>query len=191
MMKIEIAPYNKNWPLEFAKEAKRIKEALGSNCVEIHHIGSTSVPGLPAKPIIDIIPVVKDICSVDQSRLKMEALGYEPKGEFGIAFRRYFQKDNYNVHIFEQGNSEIDRHLKFRDWMRGNPKDRDEYAQLKQSLSIKFPNDLMSYCIGKEEFVTSIDSKTGWSGFKLVMVCTPKEKEAVKYFRKGVMTPEK
>lgn len=67
--------------------------------------------------------------------------------------------------------------------MRNNPKDKDEYAQLKQRLAIKFPNDLMSYCIGKQEFVASIDAKSGWSGFKLVMVCTPKEKEMMKYLR--------
>lgn len=68
----------------------------------------------------------------------MEFLGYESKGEVRIAFRRYFKKGNCNVHIFERGNSEIDRHLKFGDWMCKNPKDKDEYAQLKQNLVIKY-----------------------------------------------------
>ncbi|MGB4192002.1 MAG: GNAT family N-acetyltransferase [Rickettsiales bacterium] len=176
-MKIEIAPYNPEWPLEFKLEAIKIKQALGSNCLCIHHIGSTSIPNLSAKPIIDIIPVVKDICRVNNKN--MEALSYEGKGEYGIPFRLYFQKNKelrtHNVHIFEQGNTEIDRHLKFRDWMRKNPDDRNEYEILKTALAAKFPNDIMAYCLGKEEFINNIDVKAGFSGFKFVNTATPNE----------------
>ena len=183
---IEVVQYNPEWPLAFEAEATRIKQALGDNCIDIHHIGSTSVPGLAAKPIIDMIPVVRDIYAVN--KLAMEDLGYKTKGEFGIPFRSYFTKGKdirtHNVHIFEQGDSEIERHLKFRDWMRNNPQDRDAYANLKNNLAEKFPNDIEAYCIGKDEFVANIDAKAGWNGFRFVMAFTPKEWEAYHRIRK-------
>ncbi len=183
---IEVVPYNPDWPLAFELEAAKIKQALGDNCLRVHHIGSTSVPGLASKPIIDMIPVVRDIDAVD--KLAMEALGYETKGEFGIPFRSYFTKGKdiraHNVHIFEQGNLEIERHLKFRDWMRNNPKDKEGYADLKNSLAKKFSNDIKSYCIGKDEFVANIDAKAGWDGFRFVMAATPKELEAYHRIRR-------
>ena len=89
---IEVVPYEPNWPMEFEQEAGQIKKALGDNCIEIHHIGSTSIPNLAAKPIIDMIPVVLDISKVDSANAAMQALGYEAKGEYGMLFRRYFQK---------------------------------------------------------------------------------------------------
>lgn len=165
---IEVVPYNSNWPKHFAKEAEKIKQALGENCIEIHHIGSTSVAGLAAKPLIDILPVVKDIRLVDNSISAMQELGYEARGEFGIAFRRFFVKRKdvrtHNVHVFEEGNSEIDRHLKFRGWMRKYPEDRNKYAELKLNLAEKFPNNIHSYCLGKEEFIHSINNNSDWKG---------------------------
>ena len=182
MKDIKVVPYDLNWPHLFEEEAERIKDALGPNCVAIHHIGSTSVSGLASKPIIDILPVVKDITMVEARFPMMLELGYEAKGEFGIPFRRYFQKGHnprtHQVHIFEEGSSEIDRHIKFRDWMRKNEKDRDDYAALKQSLAKKYPNDIASYCNGKAEFITSIDEKAGYQGIRLVMAMEDKEWEA-------------
>lgn len=84
---IEVVPYDPNWPRIFEKEAQQIMLALGSNCLEVHHIGSTSITGLSAKPVVDILPVVKDIRTVDSFEKKMEEIGYRAKGEFGIAFR--------------------------------------------------------------------------------------------------------
>ncbi|MCP4923601.1 MAG: GrpB family protein [bacterium] len=179
MRKIEVVPYDPDWATLFEAEAEKIKEVLGENCLEIHHIGSTSVPGLAAKPIIDMIPVVKNITEVDLKNPEMIALGYEAKGEFGIPFRRYFQKGvdvrTHNVHVFEAGSTEIDRHLKFRDWMRENEADRQAYASLKQDLAERFPDDIMGYCLGKSDFVASIDKKAGWNGLRLVMALTPEE----------------
>ena len=83
--KIEVVEYDPTWPKLFELEAERIKQVLGYNCIEIHHIGSTSIPGLSAKPIIDILPVVRDIQEVDKATKVMESLGYEAKGEYGMA----------------------------------------------------------------------------------------------------------
>ncbi len=184
---IEVAPYDPNWPHVFEKEAAVIKEALGHNCVAIHHIGSTSVPGLAAKPIIDMIPVVRDITKVDSYNAAMEDLGYKAMGEYGIPLRRYFQKGldyrPHNVHVFEQNNPEIDRHLKFRDWMRTHSEDRKAYAELKKNLAIRFKDDIFSYCLGKEDFIAAIDRKAGWLGFRFVKALTPREWAAAKHFR--------
>jgi GrpB-like predicted nucleotidyltransferase (UPF0157 family)/GNAT superfamily N-acetyltransferase len=184
---IEVVSYRSEWPDLFEAEAKLIKQALGDNCVTVHHIGSTSVPGLASKPIIDMLPVVKDIKGVDQTTSAMEGLGYEARNEFGIPFRRYFQKGGiertHNVHVFEEGNPEIDRHLKFSDWMRAHTNDRDAYSKLKKELALKFPRDIMSYCQGKDDFIAAIDAKTGFDGLRIVHALTDREWEAVQYLR--------
>jgi GrpB-like predicted nucleotidyltransferase (UPF0157 family)/N-acetylglutamate synthase-like GNAT family acetyltransferase len=180
---IEVVPYNPKWPQLFEAEAALIKEALGDNCIAIHHIGSTSIPGLSAKPIIDILPVVKDILGVDTRTKFMEDLGYLAKGEYGMAFRRFFQKGTdvktHNVHVYEEGDPEINRYLKFRDWMRSHPDDREAYATLKLELSAKFPHDILSYCNGKDAFVASIDTKDGYDGWRMVQALTNREWAAV------------
>jgi GrpB-like predicted nucleotidyltransferase (UPF0157 family)/GNAT superfamily N-acetyltransferase len=185
---IEVMPYNVNWPLQFIEEAQRIKEALGANCVEIHHMGSTSVPELAAKPIIDMLPVVLDINKVDAANVSMQAFGYEAKGEFGIPFRRYFQKGGnqrtHQAHVFELGNPEIERHLKFRDWMRTHPKDKEAYARLKQNLAALHPYDIDSYCLGKEEFIAAIDKKVGFNGLRIVKALTTREWDAARRLRR-------
>jgi GrpB-like predicted nucleotidyltransferase (UPF0157 family)/N-acetylglutamate synthase-like GNAT family acetyltransferase len=180
---IEIVPYDANWPNIFKAEAALIKEALGDNCIEIHHVGSTSVPGLSAKPIIDMIPVVRDIMLVDTANPKMAALGYEIKGEFGMLFRRYFKKIVANIHVYEKGSGEIDRCIKFRDWMCAHKTDQDEYAQLKKALAEKYPHDILSYCFGKDAFIAAIDKRTGFSGLRVVKALTPAEWNSAKNFR--------
>lgn len=181
---IEIVPYNPNWPNLYEAEAIKIKKALGNNCISIHHIGSTSIPGIPAKPIIDIMPIVINIKSVDLNNFNMQQLGYDIKGEYGFILRRYFVKENaYNVHVFERSNPEIERFLKFRDWMRHHPIDRDAYATLKKKLAQQFLNDMTSYSFGKEEFVALIDEKAGWKGIRIMKAFTEREWDTIKTFR--------
>ncbi len=185
--KIEVVEYDPMWPDAFELEATKVKEALGKNCIEIYHIGSTSVPGLSAKPIIDMLCVVRDIQEVDHAVEAMESLGYEAKGESGMAFRRFFQKGKdvrtHHIHVYQQGDPEIDRYLKFRDWMRSHPTDAKNYAQLKVELAAKFPNDILSYCNGKDLFVAGIDTKDGFDGWRMVQALTDREWEAVRTLR--------
>jgi len=180
---IEVVPYNPKWSEIFDAEALLIKQALGNNCIAIHHIGSTSVPGLAAKPIIDMIPVVRDIVAVDSATPNMEKGGFVAKGEHGMFFRRFFQKEGFNIHIFEEGNPVIERHLKFRDWMRTHVEDKNAYAKLKQDLALQYPNDLLSYCFAKDAFVAGIDTKTGFNGLHIVKAMTPREWETLRHFR--------
>lgn len=176
---VEITPHDTNWSTLFEDESAAIKEALGDNCIEIYHIGSTSVPNLPAKPVIDILPVVQDILNVDVSNARMEALGYDALGEAGILFRRFYKKSKatigFNVHIYEKNNPEIDRYIQFRDWLKTHSDDLKKYASLKQKLAALFPNDITLYCHGKTEFILSIEDKFGWRGLRVVLACSPYE----------------
>lgn len=96
---IEIVGYDPAWEEKFNREARLIEEILGGELVAIHHIGSTAVKGLAAKPIIDIMPVVKDVSRADGFNARFEEIGYEAMGEFGIAGRRYFRKGGTSAPI--------------------------------------------------------------------------------------------
>ena len=155
---VVVKDYDPAWADEFEREAALIKSALGKNCAAVHHIGSTSVPGLAAKPVIDIMPVVKSLDDADEAKERLEELGYEYLGEFGIPGRRYLRKGGsertHQVHIFAEGDSgNIERHLALRDYLRSHTDVRDEYGRLKKSLAEKYPYDIESYCDGKDEFV--------------------------------------
>ncbi|GAA0418884.1 GrpB family protein [Agaribacter marinus] len=161
MRKIEVKPYDEYWNSMFENEAKKLHGIFGPEIIKIHHIGSTAVNGLKAKPIIDMMPVVKDIHRIDEYNSAMISIGYEPNGENGISGRRYFQKggDNrtHHVHIYELGNPEIERHLAFRDYLRANQDVVKEYGDLKKELSQQFPYDIASYIKGKEQLVLEIE----------------------------------
>lgn len=186
--KIEVVDYDPEWPKRFESEARLVKQALGGNCLAIHHIGSTSIPGLSAKPVIDMLAVVHNIRAVDQATGAMESLGYEAKGENGMAFRRFFQKGRdartHHVHAYQEGDPEIDRYLKFRDWLRSHPSDAEKYGQLKIKLAKQFPYDILQYCNGKDALVASIDAKDGFRGWRIVQALTDREWEAVRRLRK-------
>ena len=170
LRKVEIKPYNKAWPSMFEEEANTLRGIFDSEMINIHHIGSTSVDGLKAKPIIDIMPVVKNISRVDLFNTAMIDIGYEPKGENGIPGRRYFQKGGddrtHHVHIYELSNSQIVRHLAFRDYLRSHPGVVKEYGNLKELLSQRFPNDIEAYIHGKEQLVCEIE-KRQWCGIRI------------------------
>ncbi|MDM5189807.1 GrpB family protein [Bacillus sp. DX4.1] len=169
MRKIEVVPYENHWTEKFHQEAKRLKEAL-PELVKVHHIGSTSVPGLAAKPIVDMIMEVKQIERVDQWSEHFRELGYIPKGENGISGRRFFihgteEKRSYHLHVFATGNPEIVRHLAFRDYMMAHCEEVEAYATLKRELAERFTYDAEQYVEGKDEFVRNIDEKAKeWMG---------------------------
>lgn len=122
--KVTVVAYNAEWPEIYIEESQRIKKILVDNCVTMHHVGSTSIPELDAKPIIDIMVIVKHLKLVDKINHQMENMGYEAKGEYGFILRRFFVKENqFHIHVFEEGHSEIERILKFRDWLRSHQED--------------------------------------------------------------------
>ncbi|MEN2465494.1 GrpB family protein [Ornithinibacillus sp. JPR2-1] len=163
MRKVEVCSYSEKWPAMFLEEVEKLKLIYRDEIIAIHHIGSTSVPGLKAKPIIDIMPVVRDINNVDKYNQEMQEIGYMPKGENGIPGRRYFQKggDNrsHHVHIYQVGSFEIKRHLAFRDYLQRHPDVRNRYGELKERLAQQFPYDIQSYINGKERLAREIEIK--------------------------------
>ena len=161
---ITVLNYDPEWPLKYERERKAIAEILDGNGISIYHIGSTSVPGLAAKPIIDMMAVVRSLEKVDDARGKFSELGYECLGEFGIAGRRYFRKGGdertHQIHIFQADDwNNIERHLAFRDYMRTHEKERAEYAKIKTALAQRFPYDIDGYCDGKDTFVREMEKR--------------------------------
>ncbi len=157
-MIVRVVPYDPSWPTRFEAEAQRIRAALGDTAIAIHHIGSTSVPGLHAKPIIDTLVEVTELGALDAKSARMQALGYEAKGEFGIPGRRYFRRDDehgertHQAHAFADG-SQVKRHLAFRDYLIAHPGVARDYVELKQRLAAEFPNDGTAYWAGKDSFI--------------------------------------
>jgi GrpB-like predicted nucleotidyltransferase (UPF0157 family) len=135
---------------------------------EIHHIGSTSIPGVYAKPIIDILPLVYDIAVVDSYNTTMEALGYQPKGEFGLPGRRYFHRGNtrrtHQVHVYQVGTDEAQRHLAFRDYLRAHPDKAQIYSDHKRDVARRHPYDIYAYMDAKDALVKQLEAEAvAWS----------------------------
>ncbi|MCR3922307.1 MAG: GrpB family protein [Firmicutes bacterium] len=163
-MNIIVTEYDEKWPLQFKEEATKLKMIYGAEILEIHHIGSTSVPGMIAKPVIDIMPVVRDIRKVDAYNEQMIELGYEPLGENGIKQRRFFRKGRvhrtHHVHIFQFNNHlDIDRHVAVRCYLQQFPEVARLYGALKAKLAKEFPLDRVAYIEGKDHFVTELEKK--------------------------------
>jgi GrpB-like predicted nucleotidyltransferase (UPF0157 family) len=159
---IVVVEYDPEWKQMYDIEASVIKQILGTELVEIYHIGSTSVTGLKAKPIIDIMAVVKDIARVDLLNGEFEKIGYECMGEFGILGRRYLRKGGdertHQVHIFGESNKkDIERHLAVRDYLRTHDEAAKKYGELKSRLALLFPDDSDGYSDGKEDFVKQME----------------------------------
>ncbi len=167
---IVVVVYNPLWPQMFEEEAAKISAVFGSELISIHHIGSTSIPGMSAKPIIDIMPVVHHIEAVDALNSAMIELGYEPLGENEIPGRRFFRKGgevrrSHHVHAFGTTSPEIKRHRDFRDYLIAHPIEARQYADLKIELAIKFPHDIEGYMNGKDAFIKEIDRRAAeWRG---------------------------
>ena len=159
---ITVVDYNPLWVKKYEEESLHIKGILSDNCIAIYHIGSTSVEGLAAKPIIDIMVAVRSLEKVDCVAEAFSKIGYEYLGEFGIEGRRYLRKGGdertHQIHIFQADDwNNIGRHLAFRDYMRTHEKEREKYAQIKIELAKKFPYDIDGYCDGKENFVREME----------------------------------
>lgn len=161
--KYSFCEYQQHWPNEYQTAAREIESVLKDALIEIHHIGSTSVPGLAAKPIIDILPIVSDLNRIDQLNPLFENIGYRPWGEMGLAGRRYFTKDKneyrtHNVHLYQQGNPAILRHLAFCAYLREHQPVMQEYAKLKQQVYSSHPSDVDAYNNGKNDWIKKVEA---------------------------------
>ena len=161
--RLGVVSYNPNWKDMYKEESEKIKNVLSDIIIDIHHIGSTAIPGIKAKPVIDILVEVKDIEGVDQYNHKMKEFEYEAMGEHGIPKRRFFKKGGNNrthhVHIFQVGNEEIGRHINFKEYLISHPDKGQEYSKLKGKLANKYSYSIENYTNGKSDFIKEIDKK--------------------------------
>lgn len=158
--RIVVVPYDPRWADLFAQERAAIVQACGCRVSAVHHIGSTAVPGLAAKPIIDIRAVLQEpedgvLCIKPLGRL-----GYGFRCANGIDGRYYFTKGNprsRHLHMYPSDHPEVGRHLRFRDYLRSDPDAAAAYADLKLRLAARFANDPLAYATAKDEFCARVD----------------------------------
>jgi GrpB-like predicted nucleotidyltransferase (UPF0157 family) len=154
---IHVVEHDPAWAGAFRREADRLRGALGACALEVHHIGSTAVPGLAAKPVIDILVEVPSLDELDAKESAMTALGYEARGENGIPGRRYYQRGGavrtHHVHAFVRGHENVGRHLAFRDYLRTHGEIADEYGRIKKAAAQACGGDSEVYCGMKNGFV--------------------------------------
>jgi GrpB-like predicted nucleotidyltransferase (UPF0157 family) len=163
-MKVIMIPHDPTWMQKFQQEKNAIKKFLGNEAIAIEHIGSTAIPHILAKPVIDILISARNIEKIDTFNEKMAELSYTAHGEYGIPGRRFFTKGPYekrthHIHIFQQGDPQLARHLNFRDYMIAHPEEAKAYSDLKAKLAVQFTDDIAGYCRGKNDFIKAIDEK--------------------------------
>lgn len=158
--------HDPEWPERAEAEMARWCEAIGTDLVAIHHIGSTSVPGLAAKPVIDLIPVLADSAALDAARDRVTELGYEWLGPFGLPGRRYCRRDDqvtgrrvFQAHAYADGSPEVIRHLAFRDWLRAEPANARAYAQEKRRCAKAFPEGGEGYQTCKSAWIDAAEAQ--------------------------------
>jgi len=156
---IILEEYDPSWPELFEREADRLRRALGDQALQVHHVGSTSVPGLCAKPIIDILLVVADSSKEPAYAPALEAAGYtlrirEPEWFHHRMFKG--PDTDINLHVFSEGASEIERMLRFRDRLRGHADDRQRYAEAKRALARQTWRHVQQYADAKTAVIEEI-----------------------------------
>ena len=156
---VQIAEYDPAGPALFERERGLIAGALGDLAAAIEHVGSTAVPGLGGKPVIDMMVAVRDVFDEGQRCVApLGALGYEYKGELGIPGRLYFRKltqgrRSHQIHMVEHGSDLWERHILFRDYLRRHPDEAEAYYDLKVRLAMGFRMDREGYTGAKTEFI--------------------------------------
>lgn len=159
---VVLVEYDENWPAIYASEAAHIRAALGDKVLALEHIGSTSVPGLIAKPCIDILLGVEDSADEDTYVPELEAEGFvlrlrHPDWNEHRAFKSV--RTNVNLHVWSADSSEIDRHIAFRDWLRTHEDDRKLYANTKRRLAAEQFETMSDYANAKDEVVQQIQTR--------------------------------
>jgi GrpB-like predicted nucleotidyltransferase (UPF0157 family) len=158
---VKLVAHHPKWAKYFSEEKQLLFKMLGKKVLDIRHIGSTSIPGIPAKPILDILAAVKMLADVETFTQDLNKIGYEEKGAGGVPGRRYFVKGTeakrtHHLNFCEMNSFFWRNHLAFRDYLERHPEIARKYSVLKRELADRFPNDRGAYTAGKEEFVRSI-----------------------------------
>ncbi|MDQ2684050.1 MAG: GrpB family protein [Chloroflexota bacterium] len=166
LRKVEIVPYDPGWPVRAVELGAHVATVLGDVLVRMEHVGSTSVPGLAAKPVIDLMPIVTGVTLVDALRPEFEAAGYSWYGEFGLPGRRYINRDDpdtgmrlCNVHMYAEDDPEVVRHLAFPRYLAIRSDLADEYAAIKRRCAAENPADVHAYNVCKSDWIRRVEAE--------------------------------
>lgn len=165
-IKVELLPHDPKWAGAAIAESEALASAMGSILVAVFHMGSTAIPGIRAKPVLDLMPVVTSLSELDSRRTAIEALGYEWWGELGLPGRRYCTRSEpvtgcrlIQLHCYAEGSSEITRHLAFRDYLRANPEIAAAYDQEKARCQCLHPDDSHAYGDCKDPWIKKVEAE--------------------------------
>lgn len=157
---IIIVEYDPRWPEQFERLRSRIASALGPLAAAIEHVGSTAVPGLAAKPIIDLDVLLDSAASLSEAITRLGTLGYQHRGDLGVPGREAFRSPSndspHHLYVHGPGSREFRRHVAFRDYLRANREDARAYECLKRTLARQFRDDREAYNLAKTDFVEAI-----------------------------------
>lgn len=165
-VKVELLPHDPQWAASAALDGEIFASIAGPCLVAIHHIGSTAIPAIHAKPVLDLVPVVTDLAELDGRRSEIEANGYEWWGELGLPGRRYCTKSDpatgrrlVQLHCYRDGSPEIERHLAFRDYLRSHPQIALAYDREKARCRDLHPEDSHAYSDCKGAWIKTVEAQ--------------------------------
>ena len=161
---VVVVPYDSRWPELFRAEAERIVRSIAPSALHLEHVGSTAVPGLAAKPVIDLLGGIPEGASMQRYVDLLVGTGYDYRGDQGIPGREFFRRGtprSYHLHLTVMGGDFWREHVAFRDALRASTQLRDEYAALKRALAERFPRDREAYIEGKGPFVRRVLQMSG------------------------------
>ena len=170
MDEVILSEYNPQWPSLFEEEASRVRQAIGDGLIAIEHIGSTSVPGLASKPVIDLLAAVRTLTEGERAVPCLAVLDYEYRGENGIPGRLFFRKGpvqyrrTHHLHMVEPGHEQWVANLRFRDYLRAHSEEACRYEALKRGLAIRFRDNRAAYTDGKTDYILAVLKKAGAAG---------------------------
>ena len=165
--RVVVLPYDERWTQDFLEIKDELSNALGQLAMEIEHVGSTSVPGLSAKPIIDIDVVIKDCALLEEIIAVLEKNGYRHEGDLGIVGREAFGYEGkehlkkHHLYVCPEDSPELKRHIAFRDYLRTHPDAVREYSRIKEEGAGRYPNDIERYIEYKSPFIEKTYAEMG------------------------------
>ena len=165
--KVTVLPYDPQWKQNFEAIRQELAAALGNLALRIEHVGSTSVEGLYAKPIIDIDVVIRNTTPLDAVIAALSEIGYQHEGNLGIPQREAFRYDGkshlqkHHLYVCLESSPELRRHTVFRDYLRTHPEDAAEYGRIKQEAARLCPEDIDDYIAHKGSFISLVYHRCG------------------------------
>lgn len=162
---VQLEAHDPGWSLQVVREVVRLRSVVGESLLEVHHIGSTAIAGIVAKPILDLIPEFRSLATLDASRKALESLGYDWRGEYGLPGRRYCTLSEpatgrrlVHAHCYAAGDAEIDRHLAFRDYLRAHEDVARAYEAEKLRCRALHPHDSGAYSEAKNAWIQPVQA---------------------------------